>query len=54
MATEKNSEHDEHHSFPAWVTLGHTDDPINGFLKELRPLPEQSKRLTTQILSRIR
>ena len=37
MNEEKNSEHehDEHqdHSFPAWVTLGHTDDPINGFLK---------------------
>ena len=37
MSEEINSEHehDEHHdhSFPAWVTLGHTDDPINGFLK---------------------
>ena len=35
MATETNSEQepDEHHSFPAWVTLGHTEDPINGFLK---------------------
>ena len=35
MSEENNSEHehDEHHSFPAWVTLGHTDDPINGFLK---------------------
>ena len=37
MSEENNSEHehDEHHdhSFPSWVTLGHTDDPINGFLK---------------------
>lgn len=37
MSEEINSEHehDEHndHSFPAWVTLGHTDDPINGFIK---------------------
>ena len=36
MATKKSEhEHDEHHEhpFPSWVTLGHTDDPINGFLK---------------------
>ena len=37
MSEEINSEHehDEHHEhpFPSWVTLGHTDDPINGFLK---------------------
>ena len=35
MSEENNSEHehDEHHSFQAWVTLGHTDDPIIGFLK---------------------
>ena len=27
--------HDEHHdhSFPAWVTFGHTDDPVNAFIK---------------------
>ena len=33
---ETGNEHDEHHddhSFPAWVTLGHTDNPINGFMK---------------------
>ena len=33
---ETENEHDEHHddhSFPAWVTLGHTDNPINGFMK---------------------
>jgi len=37
MSEETNSEHahDEHHdhSFPAWVTFGHTDDPINAFIK---------------------
>ena len=34
MSEEINSEneHDEH-PFPSWVTLGHTDNPINGFLK---------------------
>ena len=33
---ETGNEHDEHHddhSFPAWVTLGHTNNPINGFMK---------------------
>ena len=37
MSEETNSEHaqDEHHdhSFPAWVTFGHTDDPVNAFIK---------------------
>ena len=37
MSEETDSEpaHDEHHdhSFPAWVTFGHTDDPINAFIK---------------------
>lgn len=33
---ETENGHDEHHddhSFPAWVTFGHTDNPIDGFLK---------------------
>ena len=27
--------HDDHddHSFPSWVTFGHTDDPVDGFIK---------------------
>ena len=37
MSEENNSghEHDEHHehSFPAWVTFGHTENHIEGFLK---------------------
>ena len=37
MSEETNSEnaHDEHHehSFPAWVTFGHTEDPVNAFIK---------------------
>ena len=33
--TNKNNAHDEHHdhSFPNWVTFGHTDDPVDGFIK---------------------
>tara|TARA_B100000900_G_scaffold398707_1_gene400387 strand:+ start:115 stop:498 length:384 start_codon:yes stop_codon:yes gene_type:complete len=33
--TNKNNAHDEHHdhSFPSWVTFGHTDDPVDGFIK---------------------
>jgi caa(3)-type oxidase subunit IV len=32
--TSKNT-HDEHHdhSFPDWVTLGHTDNPVEAFIK---------------------
>ena len=33
---ETENSHDEHHdehSFPAWVTFGHTDNPIEGFIK---------------------
>ena len=37
MSEEINSghEHDEHHdhSFPSWVTFGHSENPIDGFLK---------------------
>ena len=37
MSEETDSEHahDEHHdhSFPVWVTLGHTDNPIEAFIK---------------------
>ena len=37
MSEENNTghEHDEHHehSFPAWVTFGNIENPINGFLK---------------------
>tara|TARA_B100001121_G_scaffold233970_1_gene207491 strand:+ start:354 stop:1220 length:867 start_codon:yes stop_codon:yes gene_type:complete len=30
-----NKHHDDHddHSFPSWVTFGHTDDPVDGFIK---------------------
>ena len=33
--TKSKDAHDEHHdhSFPDWVTFGHTDDPIEGFVK---------------------
>ena len=33
--TKNENSHDEHHdhSFPDWVTFGHTDDPVNGFIK---------------------
>ena len=33
---ETENEHDGHHdehSFPAWITFGHTDNPIEGFIK---------------------
>tara|TARA_B100001113_G_scaffold238238_1_gene195854 strand:- start:8487 stop:9368 length:882 start_codon:yes stop_codon:yes gene_type:complete len=32
---ETKHKHDEHedHSFPSWVTFGHTDDPVDGFIK---------------------
>jgi len=33
---ETENEHDEHHdehAFPAWITFGHTDNPIEGFIK---------------------
>ena len=33
--TKTKNSHDEHHdhSFPDWVTFGHTDDPVDGFIK---------------------
>ena len=33
--TQTKEHHDEHHdhSFPNWVTFGHTDDPVDGFIK---------------------
>ena len=33
--TQTKDHHDEHHdhSFPNWVTFGHTDDPVDGFIK---------------------
>ena len=33
--TKTENSHDEHHdhSFPDWVTFGHTDDPVDGFIK---------------------